>query len=84
MRSVAACALYGMDATRLACLALKDGEKVTELFPEQGEGFLRCAFAHFLLEQYQKAMEACLEGLRWNLTSGPLKVTPPSPPGLRF
>ena len=74
MRSVDACALYGMDASRLACLSLKDAEKVVEMFPHHSEGFLRCAFAYYLSEQYHKAMDACLEGLRWNFSRQPLQV----------
>lgn len=73
VRPANACALYGMDASRLACLALKDAEKVVQSFPCQSEGYLRCAFAHYLLEQYQKASDACLEGIRWNFSSRPLK-----------
>lgn len=74
IRPASACALYGMDAARLAYLALKDAEKITEIFPHQSEGYLRCAFAHYLSEHYQKALDACLEGIRWNFSSRPLKV----------
>lgn len=65
-RPATASALYGMDPHDLARLALKDGQKVSELFPRHSEGYLRQAFAHFLLENYSQAEEASLEGLRWD------------------
>ncbi|CAD7703702.1 unnamed protein product, partial [Ostreobium quekettii] len=66
-RPATASALYGMDPYDLARLALKDGQRVAELFPRHSEGHLRKAFGHYLLENYAQAEEACLEGLRWDI-----------------
>lgn len=65
-RPASAAALYGMDPLDLAKLALKDGQRVSELFPKHSEGYLRQAFAQFLLENYSQAEEVCLEGMRWH------------------
>ncbi|CAD7703384.1 unnamed protein product [Ostreobium quekettii] len=72
-RPATASALYGMDPYDLARLALKDGQRVSELFPRHPEGYLRQGFAHYLLENYAKAEEACLEGLRWDIDRDSLK-----------
>lgn len=72
-RPASASALYGMDPYDLARLALKDGQRVSELFPTHSEGYLRQAFALFLLENYMEAEGACLEGLRWDMKRGALQ-----------
>jgi len=71
-----ACSLYGMDALRLASLALKDGEKVKELFPYHSEGYLRCAFALYLSEKYFEALDMCTEGCCMNIEREPIRVLP--------
>lgn len=73
LRPVDACSLYGMDALRLASLALKDGEKVKELFPYHSEGYLRCAFALYLSEKYFEALEMCKEGCCMNIEREPIR-----------
>lgn len=65
--------LYGMDPYDLARLALKDGQRVVELFPKHCEGYLRQAFANFLLENYSQADNDCIEGLRWDARKPTLK-----------
>lgn len=75
-RPVDARALYGMDASRLAYLSLKDAEKIVEMYPNHSEGYLRRAFAFYMSEQYSKALDACLEGIRWSLTRQELRVSP--------
>eukprot|EP00210_Caulerpa_lentillifera_P008558 g8163.t1 len=73
LRPVGACALYGMDAFGVAKLALKDAERILELFPHHTEGFLRSAFAFYLSENYEKAHNMCLEGIQWNFENTCLK-----------
>lgn len=76
LRPVGACALHGMDAFGVAKLALKDAERILELFPYHTEGFLRSAFAYYLLEDYQKAADICLDGIGWNFENTCLQVSP--------
>eukprot|EP00271_Cylindrocystis_brebissonii_P006389 TRINITY_DN1915_c0_g1_i1.p1 TRINITY_DN1915_c0_g1~~TRINITY_DN1915_c0_g1_i1.p1 ORF type:complete len:548 (-),score=94.81 TRINITY_DN1915_c0_g1_i1:134-1777(-) len=57
-------ALYGLDPTSLAQLALRDAEKVLKLVRDWPKAYYRKATAQTLLEQYEAAREAFLEGLQ--------------------
>ncbi|MEW5316873.1 MAG: hypothetical protein WDW38_008217 [Sanguina aurantia] len=58
-----ASALFGLDPSYLAQLALKDATKAVEGRPDWAKAYSRQALALFLLEQYPAAESAYLEGL---------------------
>lgn len=56
-------ALFGLDPLSLLSLALKDAEKLLQLQPEWAKAHFRKAQTLFLLEKYDEAHEAYLNGL---------------------
>ncbi|OAE28627.1 hypothetical protein AXG93_1335s1190 [Marchantia polymorpha subsp. ruderalis] len=57
-------ALFGLDPTSLVQLALKDGEKAIKLRKDWPKAYLRKGTALVLLEQYEGARDAFLDGLQ--------------------
>lgn len=56
-------ALYGLDVTSLAELALRDSDKLVQLKGDCATAYLRRGAALVLLEQYEEAQKAFLDGL---------------------
>ncbi|GLC50546.1 hypothetical protein PLESTB_000391800 [Pleodorina starrii] len=66
-------ALFDLDPTSLALMALKDAERAATVRPDWAKAHSRKGTALFLLERYLEAREAYLEGLALDPTSAALQ-----------
>ncbi|KAG2424301.1 hypothetical protein HYH02_015191 [Chlamydomonas schloesseri] len=66
-------ALFDLDPTSLAQMALKDADRAVSLRPDWSKAYSRQGTALFLLERYVQSRDAFLEGLALEPTSAPLQ-----------